>query len=138
MLSLPPSDHSAGSPQVELLPKLLDALFKWKWLIVATTFAVAIPVALVLFMRTPLYEVKMKILIKAGALAGGPELLRRSQSRPPPAVTPQIVNSEVQVLRSPDLLIPAIQQSGYPLLAPGQEDTPVTRERALQAPARRG
>ena len=77
MLSLPPTDHAAGNPQVELLPKLLNALFKWKWLIVATTFAVAIPVALVLFMRTPLYEVKMKILIKAARSQAALNFCRR-------------------------------------------------------------
>jgi uncharacterized protein involved in exopolysaccharide biosynthesis len=133
MLSLPPSDHPAGNPQLELLPKLLNALFKWKWLIVATTFAVAIPVALVLYMRTPLYETKMKILIKSARSQAALNFSAASQSTFTPAVTPQIVNSEVQVLRSPDLLIPAIQQSGYPLLAPGQPDTPGNRERALQA-----
>ena len=53
MLSLPPSDHPAGNPQLELLPKVLNALFKWKWLIVATVFAVAIPVALVTTIPTP-------------------------------------------------------------------------------------
>jgi len=132
MLSLPPSEHPAGNPQIELLPKLLNALFKWKWLIVAATFAVAIPVALVLFMRTPLYEVKMKILIKA-ARSQAALNFSAAQGMAPPAVTAQIVNTEIQVIRSPDLLIPAIQQSGFPLLAPGQEDTPVVRERALQS-----
>ena len=66
MLSLPPSDQSTGRPPASTCcPSCSTPLFKWKWLIVATMFAVAIPVALVLFLRTPLYEVKMKILIKA-------------------------------------------------------------------------
>ena len=66
MLTSTAADRPRGDPpHLDLLPKLLNAVFKWKWLIVATVFAVAIPVALVLFMRTPLYEVKMKILIKA-------------------------------------------------------------------------
>lgn len=134
MLSLPPSsDHATDHQQLELLPKLLNALFKWKWLIIATTFAVAIPVALVLFFRTPLYEVKMKILIKAARSQTALNLTTAAQGVSMPAVTPQIVNSEVQILKSPDLLIPAIKQAGYKLLAPDQPDTPITRERALQA-----
>ena len=133
MLSLPPSDHAAaGHPQLDLLPKLLNAVFKWKWLIVATTFAVAIPVALVLFFRTPMYEVRMKIVIQAARLQTAMNLTAPAQGMFAPAVTPQIVNSEVQILKSPDLLIPAIEQSSYKLLAPGQADTPIARERALQ------
>jgi uncharacterized protein involved in exopolysaccharide biosynthesis len=94
---------------------------------------VAIPVALVLFFRTPLYEVKMKILIKAARSQTALNLTTAAQGVSMPAVTPQIVNSEVQILKSPDLLIPAIKQAGYKLLAPDQPDTPITRERALQA-----
>ena len=132
MLSLPPSDRAAVRPELELLPKLLNAVFKWKWLIVATMFAVAIPVALVLYSRTPLYEVKMKVLIKAARSQAAVNLTASSQGVFTPAVTPQIVNSEIQVLRSPDLLIPAIRESGYKLLGPDQPDGPVARERALQ------
>jgi uncharacterized protein involved in exopolysaccharide biosynthesis len=132
MLSLPSPDRAASHPQLELLPKLLNALFKWKWLIIAMMFAVAIPVALVLFFRTPLYEVKMKILIKAARSQAAVSLTPQAQSVFTPAVTPQVVNSEIQVLRSPDLLIPAVRESGYRLLGPDQQDTPVARERALQ------
>jgi uncharacterized protein involved in exopolysaccharide biosynthesis len=132
MLSLPPSAHAEGTQQLDLLPKLLNAIFKWKWLIVATTFAVAVPVALVLFMRTPMYEVKMRILIKAARSQAAVSLLPAGHGVASPAVTPQIVNSEIQVLKSPDLLVPAIAQSRYQLLPPDQPDTPITRERALQ------
>ena len=130
MLSLPPAAQASPPPQLEIVPKLLNTLFKWKWLIVFVTFAVAVPVALVLFFRTPLYEVRMKILIKSARaqqalnLAGGQGVIT-------PAVTPAIVNSEVQVLKSADLLLPAIAQARYQLLPPGVEDTPITRERAL-------
>jgi uncharacterized protein involved in exopolysaccharide biosynthesis len=130
MLSLPPADQASTHPQLELLPKLLNPLFKWKWLIVLMTFAVALPVALVLFFRTPTYEVKMRILIKS-ARAQAAMNLTGGQSVISPAVTLPILNSEIQVLKSLDLLIPAIQQSGYPLLASDQEDTPLIRERAL-------
>src|SRR5215510_246895 len=134
MLTLPPSsDQAPTNPHLELLPKLLNAIFKWKWLIVGTMFAVAIPVALVLFLRTPQYEIKMKIVIKSARSQAGLNIVPNAQGVPAPAVTLQVVNSEVQLLKSPDLLIPAIEESGYKLLAPGQEDTPITRERALQA-----
>ena len=130
MLTLPPGVHAAPPPQHELLPKLLNAVFKWKWLIVLVMFAVAVPVALVLYMKTPLYEVRMKILIKSARAQHAFNL--GGQSVISPAVTPTIVNSEIQLLRSPDLLLPAIQQSGYPLLGPDQPDTAITRERAFQ------
>ena len=94
MLSLPPSEHPAGNPQVELLPKLLNALFKWKWLIVATAFAVAIPVALVLFLRTPLYEVKLKILIKAARSQAAMNFSAGSQAMAPPPVTVPIATPQ--------------------------------------------
>lgn len=132
MLSLPPADHTAANPQIELLPKLLNAIFKYKWLIVLVTFAVALPVALYLILKVPMYDVKMKILIKSARSQMAVNLAAPGGAFTP-AVTPQLVNSEVQILKSNDLLLPAIGQSGYQLLAPGQEDTPIVRERALLA-----
>jgi uncharacterized protein involved in exopolysaccharide biosynthesis len=132
MLSLPPAaDYTASNPQLELLPKVLNAIFKYKWLIVLVTLAVTLPVALYLILKTPLYEVKMKVLIKAARSQVALNLVAPGQTVFSPAVTPQIINTEVQILKSNDLLIPAIQQSGYPLLPPGTEDTPIIRERKL-------
>ncbi len=132
MLSLPPADHVSPYPQLELLPKLLNALFKWKWLIVLTMFAVAIPVAVVLYLKTPLYEVRMKFLIKSSRAQVALNLA--GQGVITPAVTPQIINSEIQVLKSPDVILEAVAKANYPLVTPGgDEDRPIKLERALQA-----
>ena len=90
-----------------------------------------LPVAAYLILKTPLYEVKMKILIKSARSQVAMNLAGPTQGFITPAVTPQLVNSEVQIMKSNDLLIPAIQQSGYQLLPPGTEDTPIIRERKL-------
>lgn len=131
MLSLPQPDHAIRHPQLELVPKILNVLFKWKWLIVLAAVAVTVPVAVVTYLKTPQYQVSMKILIRdsrahlAMSLSGSGE---RIVNWP---VTPAVLNSEVQILRSQDLILEAIEESKYPLLGPDQEDTPAQRERAL-------
>lgn len=133
MLSLPPADQAQPYQQFELLPRLVNALFKWKWLIVLFTFAVAVPVCAVIYFKTPLYQVAMKILIKSTRSQLAINMSGSAQGVIASAVTLPLINSEIQILKSQDLLLEAIARSGYPLLAPGVEDTPITRERALQA-----
>jgi uncharacterized protein involved in exopolysaccharide biosynthesis len=138
MLYLPQPDNAPSAfPQFELLPKILNTIFKWKWLIAASILAVVVPVAVVTLLKQPQYEVKMKVLIKSSraqlAMNFGGD---RGASQSPLVtwpVTQQVLNSEIQILRSQDLLVQAVTRSGYPLLAPDQEDTPATRERALQS-----
>jgi uncharacterized protein involved in exopolysaccharide biosynthesis len=48
-------------------------------------------------------------------------------------VTLSVLNSEIQILKSQEILLAAIKESQFPLLEPGQDDTPATRERALQS-----
>lgn len=138
MLYLPQSDASGSSyAQFELLPRILGTVFKWKWLIAASVLAVAVPAVAVTTMKPYSYEVKMKIMIKSARAhlamnLGGDRGAAQSPMVTWP-VTAQVLNSEIQILRSADLLVEAVQQSGYPLLEPDQADTPVTRERALQS-----
>jgi uncharacterized protein involved in exopolysaccharide biosynthesis len=47
-------------------------------------------------------------------------------------VTLSVLNSEIQILKSQDLLLAAIEDAKYPLLEEGEEATPARRERALQ------
>jgi uncharacterized protein involved in exopolysaccharide biosynthesis len=133
MLSLPPSDSTAAYPQLELLPKLLNVLFKWRWLIVLCALAVALPVAVVMFMKAPQYQVGMKFLIKSSRTQMAVDLGDKSGTLVSYTVTPQVLNSEIQVLRSPELIQAAIKQTDYPLLGPDTPETPGARERALQA-----
>jgi len=137
MLYLPQSDASSSSyPQLELLPKILNTLFKWKWLLIASVLAVVVPVAVVSMMKAPQYQVAMKILIKSTraqlAMNLGSDRAGATSPLVTWPVTQQVLNSEIQIFKSQDLLVQAVAQSNYPLLAPGTENTPAARERALQ------
>jgi uncharacterized protein involved in exopolysaccharide biosynthesis len=133
MLSLPPADNAARYPQLELVPKILNVFFKWKWLIVLCAFAVAVPAAVATLMKSPSYQVTTKVIIKNARTQMAMNLSPNAERVLTWPVTPQSLNSEIQILRSQDLLLGAIRDSNYPLLDPGVEDTPVTRERALQS-----
>jgi uncharacterized protein involved in exopolysaccharide biosynthesis len=137
MLYLPQSEASSSSyPQLELLPKILNTLFKWKWLVIASVLAVAVPVAVVSLMKPPQYQVAAKVLVKStrAQLAMNLGSDRASATSPMVTwpVTQQVLNSEIQILKSQDLLVQAVAQSDYPLLDPGAENTQGARERALQ------
>jgi uncharacterized protein involved in exopolysaccharide biosynthesis len=130
MLSLPQPEHALGHTQLELVPKIISVFFKWKWLIVLAAVAVVTPVAVIAYLKTPQYQVSMKILVKdartamAMYISGGERMVTWP-------VTLSVLNSEIQILRSQDLLLEAIARSEYPLVGSGQADTPGTRERAL-------
>jgi uncharacterized protein involved in exopolysaccharide biosynthesis len=138
MLYLPQPEQTSAYPQLELIPKVLNVLFKWKWLILACILAVTAPVAVVTHLKPPQYQIAMKVLVKSSRAQmavnfSGAERAGASSPLVTWPVTPQVLNSEIQILKSQDLLTAAVAQSGYPLLGEGQEDSPVSRERALLA-----
>ena len=133
MLSLPPADNTARYQQFELVPKILNVFFKWKWLILLCAFVVAVPAAVVTFMKSPQYQVSTRIMIKNARTQLAMNLSPNAERVLTWPVTPQTLNSEIQILKSQDLILAAIKESNYPLLDPETADTPVTRERAIQA-----
>ncbi len=133
MLSLPPHENADRYPQLELVPKILNVFFKWKWLILLCAFVVAVPAAVVTFMKSPQYQVSTRIMIKNARTQLAMNLSPNAERVVTWPVTLQVLNSEIQILKSQDLILAAIKDSDYPLLEPGQDDTPVTRERAIQA-----
>jgi uncharacterized protein involved in exopolysaccharide biosynthesis len=113
------------------VPRVLNVLFKWKWLIVLCAFAVAVPVAVIVFLKAPQYQVSMKVLVKSARAELAMSLSGPAERIVNWPVTVQILNSAIQILKSQDLLETAVKESNFPLLAPDVESTPVTRERAM-------
>jgi uncharacterized protein involved in exopolysaccharide biosynthesis len=132
MLSLPPADNADRYPQLELVPKVLNVFFKWKWLILLCAFVVAVPAAVVTFMKAPQYQVATRIMIKNARTQLAMNLSPSGERVVTWPVTPQILNSEITILKSQDLILSAVKESSYPLLDADTPDTPVARERALQ------
>jgi uncharacterized protein involved in exopolysaccharide biosynthesis len=132
MLSLPQPEQGAAYPQLDLVPRVLNVLFKWKWLIVLCAVVVVVPVAIVVLLKAPQYDVKMKILVKstradlAMNLSSGTERIVTSP------VTLQALNSEIQIIKSQDLLASAVAESNYPLVPADGDQSPAARERAMQ------
>ena len=116
----------------ELSRNILNILFKWKWLILTCFVAVVVPVLIVTLLKDYQYQVTTKILLKTSraqvALSpGGPE---RIVNLP---ITPAVLNSEIQILKSLHLIQKAVEKSGYPLLIAGKEESAAKKERALQS-----
>jgi uncharacterized protein involved in exopolysaccharide biosynthesis len=138
MLYLPQPDQATSYPQLELVPKILNIFFKWKWLILACMLAVVIPVAAITLLKPYSYQVTTKILVRSARanLAMNLSTSERAASINPMVTSPvtiQILNSEIQILKSEDLVAAAVAQSGYPLVGSDQPDTPVNRERSIQS-----
>jgi uncharacterized protein involved in exopolysaccharide biosynthesis len=132
MLSLPPADNADRYPQLELVPKVLNVFFKWKWLILLCAFVVAVPVAVVTYTKSPQFQVATRIMIKNARTQLAMNLSPSGERVVTWPVTLQVLNSEIAILKSQDLILSAIKESNYPLLDPDSPDTPVARERALQ------
>jgi uncharacterized protein involved in exopolysaccharide biosynthesis len=131
MLALPQSEPGAAYPQLDLVPRVLNVLFKWKWLIVLCAFAVVVPVSIVVFLKAPQYDVKTKLIVKATRADLAMNLSSAGERIVSLPVTLQVLNSEIQILKSQDLLSAAVAESKYPLVTDG-EQSPIAKERAMQ------
>lgn len=136
MLYLPQPDQSQSYTQLELVPKILNVVFKRKWLILACMLAVVVPVAAVTLLKPYTYEVSTKILVKTARanLAMNLSSSERAAALNPLVTSPvtiQVLNSEIQILKSDDILNAAVKAADYPLVGSDQPDTPVNRERAM-------
>jgi uncharacterized protein involved in exopolysaccharide biosynthesis len=105
------ADHDYSSKDV------LAALFKRKVAIGALALAVATLVAVVTFAMPKIYEARASVLVKFGR-----EYVVRSEvgeARPQIAMTPEeVLNSEVEILTSDDLVRGVIETIGLPRLFP--------------------
>jgi uncharacterized protein involved in exopolysaccharide biosynthesis len=110
--------HGAASDAPELSSKdVLTALFKRKAGIAAIAFAVAAVVAVVTLLTPKVYEARATILVKFGReYVVRPEV---GQERPLVGITSEeVLNSEVQILTSDDLVRAVVQQIGADRLFP--------------------
>jgi len=129
--ALPQPEAGQDNRDIELIQRALNVLFKWKWLIVTCFAAVVIPVLAVSLLKTPEYQPITKILLKrtraetAISPGQGERFLAWS-------INDQLINSEIQILKSEDVVRKAVEKSGYPLLD-GEEGSQLKKERALQS-----
>lgn len=132
MLALPPADPAAHYANHELVPRIFNVLFKWKWIIALCAVAVVIPVAVMTYSKVPKYQVSTKILLKSTRAQLALSLSAVTERLMPWTITPALINSEIQILKSSELLVVAIEKSGYQLMQ-NPDPLPAERERALQA-----
>jgi polysaccharide biosynthesis transport protein len=132
MLALPPPDPAAPYANHELVPRIFNVLFKWRWIIVLCAVAVVVPVAVMTYLKVPKYQLSTKILLKSTRAQLALSLSAATERLMPWTITPALINSEIQILKSADLLVAAIEKSGYQLIQ-NPDPLPAERERALQA-----
>ncbi len=116
----------------ELSRNILNILFKWKRLILTCLVAVIVPVLIVTLLRPPQYQVATKIFLKTlraevALTPAGPERILNS------SITPQVINSEIAILKSVDLIKKAVEKSSYPLLTQDESGSAAKKERAFQS-----
>lgn len=116
----------------ELSRNILNILFKWKRLILTCLVAVVIPVLIVTLSQDDKYQVTTKILLKTSRaqVALNPGGQERILNLP---ITPAALNSEIQILKSLDLVQKAVEKAGNPLVIEGGEASAAKKERALQS-----
>lgn len=110
---------------------ILNLLFKWKWLLLTCFVAVVIPTCIVTLLEDHQYKVTTKILLKASRpqVALSPGGAERILNWP---IGPAVLNSEIQILKSWDLVQKAVEKSGYPLPSHGPKE-PAAKERAIES-----
>jgi len=129
----------AGAPALEL-QWVFRALWRWRLLIGGIFGAVLLAVGLFTVLATPLYEATSLLLVKIGREyvyqadigEGGGSIMPRSRET--------LINSEIQILRSAEVVKAVVEEMGvealYPSLAaeppPGQPVESVAAARFLQ------
>jgi len=106
-----------GTPRIGGAPALthrdlLAMAFRHTQLIVRTFFALFLAIALFVLFRPTRYESEMKLLVKQERL--DPVPAEDSRSQPLPGVTEEQLNSEVELLKSHDLLAKVVVATGLP------------------------
>jgi uncharacterized protein involved in exopolysaccharide biosynthesis len=109
----------AGNPYDLTSRELLSILFKEKRKLVIVFVALCALVAGYSYLLTPYYEASTRLLVKTGR-----EFQTRSDPNQPVASVPsttklEIVNSEIQIMTSRDLIAAVIDQIGAQKLYPG-------------------
>jgi uncharacterized protein involved in exopolysaccharide biosynthesis len=126
--ALPAGPISVHSQQRQLMRHILTVLFKWKWVIGAVFLAVFLPANLVSYAKPPSFQAASKVLIKqdrayVAVTAGTSERLMNLP------VSRQTINSEVQIIKSKDVLEQVVKALD---LAPGAfasvKGTPSTQD----------
>ena len=115
----------AGNPYDLTSRELLSILFKEKLKLILVFVALCVLVTGYSFLLTPYYEATTRLLVKTG-----PEFQTRSDTNQPVAGVPsttklEVVNSEVQILTSRDLIEAVINKVGAEKLYPGSSSTDV-------------
>jgi uncharacterized protein involved in exopolysaccharide biosynthesis len=112
-LALPAPERPRDDHYTGLLPDILTVLFKWKWLILVCLLAVAIPVCMRTMQKPERYIVTAKILLKTSRaqmmLSPTPQRDAFYTWR----LNPQVINAEIEVLKSLELIEKAAQEAGY-------------------------
>jgi uncharacterized protein involved in exopolysaccharide biosynthesis len=124
--------RTQASREPELSRNILNILFKWKGLILTCFVVVVVPVLIVTLLKPSQYQVTTKFLLKTlraevALTPAGPERILNSP------ITPQVINSEIAILKSLDLINKAVETSSYPLLTNGENGSAAQKERALQS-----
>jgi len=114
-LALPPPDTPEHIRELQLVRRILNTVFKWKWLIVVCFAAVVVPFGIFTWLKPPQYQVTSKLLLKTSPMQVAVSPVDSQQRTVNWPLTPQVLNSEIQILKSLDVLEGAARKSGYPL-----------------------
>ena len=132
MLSLPQAEHVEQRRDIEFGPRILNVLFKRKWWLVVCTLAVAVPVGVMTYRKAPEYETSAKVFVRNARADPTLSPIGVADRTIAVSVTPTVINSEIQILKSLDLVKQTIEKTAYPLLKTPDDATPGEQERALQ------
>jgi len=113
----------AGNPYDLTSRELLSILFKEKLKLIIVFVCLCVAVIGYSYLLAPYYEATTRLLVKTG-----PEFQTRSDPNQPVASVPsttklEIVNSEIQILTSRDLVEAAVNKIGAQKLYPGSANT---------------
>ena len=123
--------------QVVSLRDFLTVLFKHKQTILIIFFAVIITVTIGSFLLPPTYEAKSSLLVKFGReYIYRPEVGERGSSDMGPLIPPnqeEVINSEIQILTSRDLIEKVIQTLKVENIYPWAVKSPSARMTPMEA-----
>jgi uncharacterized protein involved in exopolysaccharide biosynthesis len=120
---LPPGPIIVAAPERQLLRHCLTVLFKWKWVIIGIFLAVVVPVVAMSQTKAPVYQATSKVLIKQDRtyLAVGAGTDERVLSVP---LSRQTINSEIQIVKSLDVLERVVRDLGLHSAANWETESP--------------
>ncbi len=124
-----------GKHQNMLSREALYLIFKHKWLLLLIMGFSLLLAGLLNFWEKKEYEASSKILIKPGRERYGNNLIVENETYFSGQLRPEDINSEIEIIKSPDLLRKLVEQKGAEKYLPQPQSD--KRERQLQEAVRR-